>query len=101
MRSSFSLVLGVLFLASCQAAPEKLKTSTNPEASRQFEQVKLLVGDWYRTDTAEGDAPTAIYRLSVNETTIVERLFVGKPREMVTMYFMDDGQLTLTHFCAL
>lgn len=60
-----------------------------------------MAGTWYLADASEEDAPTAIYRVVANETAVEERLFPGQAKEMITMYFIDDGRLTLTHFCAL
>ena len=93
--------VGVTFLASCHSTPEPSSKATMADANPQFERVKSMIGDWYLVDAEPGDAPTATYRLSANETAVVERLFPGQRKEMVTMYFIDDGRLKLTHFCAL
>ncbi|MAC19046.1 MAG: hypothetical protein CMJ23_05080 [Phycisphaerae bacterium] len=93
--------VGVAFLASCHSTPEPSSKATMADANPQFERVKSMIGDWYLVDAEPGDAPTATYRLSANETAVVERLFPGQRKEMVTMYFIDDGRLKLTHFCAL
>jgi len=60
-----------------------------------------MVGEWYLTEGAADDGPIVIYRMSANSSALVERLFPDQNTEMVTMYFMDRGRLTLTHFCAL
>lgn len=98
------LLATALLLTACSGTgprtPESDSKITSP-ANPQFERVKELVGDWYLIDAEPEDGPTATYRLSANETAVVERLFPGERKEMVTMYFVDDGRLTLTHFCAL
>lgn len=96
-----ALTLSVL--SGCQSGPNAA-TRTGPsaaDANRQLEQVKSLAGTWYLVDAAADDAPTAIYRIVANETAVEERLFPGQRREMITMYFIDEGRLTLTHYCAL
>ena len=101
IRIKMSLVvIGIMALVSCQSSPTP-SSSGATEVNPQFEQVKSMVGDWYLLDSEPGDAPTATYRLSANETAVVERLFPGQRKEMVTMYFVDEGRLKLTHFCAL
>ena len=108
-NSTASLLVPTLVFATlggCQSGPE----STSPDhaahaddanAARQLEQVKAMAGTWYLADAEDGDAPTAIYRVVANETAVEERLFPGQAKEMITMYFIDEGRLTLTHFCAL
>jgi hypothetical protein len=98
--------LAVSMLAGCQSGPDATRQGQAPHAdhanaTRQLEQVKSMAGTWYLADAADGDAPTAIYRVVANETAVEERLFPGQAKEMITMYFIDEGRLTLTHFCAL
>lgn len=69
-------------------------------ADQQLELVKQLEGTWYRTDEDQ-QTPIAIFEGLANGTAMLERLFPGEDKEMVTMYFVDDGALKLTHFCAL
>ena len=89
-----------LTLVSCAGMP-KAPQPGDLTGAEQLERVKTLVGTWYPADGGEDADPIAIYRLSANDNSVVERLFPNQKKEMVTMYFLDDGDLTLTHFCAL
>ena len=42
-----------------------------------------------------------IYEVTAAGTVVLERLFAGTPHEMITMYYMNDQDLLLTHFCAM
>jgi len=41
------------------------------------------------------------YKVVSNGSAVRETLFPGTPEEMVTMYHMDNGRLTATHYCAM
>ena len=53
-------------------------------ADEQLELVKALEGTWYRTDEDQ-QTPVAIFEELANGTAMLERLFPGKEKEMVTM----------------
>jgi hypothetical protein len=71
--------------------------------SKEFERMKELVGVWEGTANMprEGEKVRVEYRLSSEGSTIVETLLPGTPHEMVSVYFDNKGQLTMTHYCAL
>jgi hypothetical protein len=71
--------------------------------SKDFEKMKELVGVWEgTTDMGKGMvAIKATYELTSAGNAILERLFVGLPHEMVTVYYDYNGKLTMTHYCSL
>ncbi len=71
--------------------------------SKDFEKMKELVGVWEgTTDMGKGMvAIKATYELTSSGNAILERLFVGLPHEMVTVYYDYNGKLTMTHYCSL
>ncbi len=71
--------------------------------SKEFERMKELVGVWEGTANMpkEGEKVRVEYRLSSGGSSIVETLSPGKPDEMVSVYYDNKGQLTMTHYCAL
>lgn len=71
--------------------------------SRDFEKMKELVGVWQgTTDMGKGmQTIRATYELTSAGNAILERLFVGLPHEMVTVYHDFNGKLTMTHYCSL
>jgi hypothetical protein len=71
--------------------------------SKDFEKMKELVGVWEgKSDMGKGpETIKATYELTSGGNAIVERLFVGKPHEMVTVYHDFGGKLSMTHYCSL
>jgi len=71
--------------------------------SKDFDKMKDLVGVWEgKADTGKGtEMIKATYELTSAGNAIVERLFVGQPHEMVTVYYDFNGQLSMTHYCSL
>jgi len=71
--------------------------------SKEFERMKELAGDWEgTTDMGKGLVTIkATYELTSGGSAILERLFVGSPEEMVTVYYDFNGTLTMTHYCML
>ena len=71
--------------------------------SKDFEKMKDLVGVWQgTTDMGKGTQTIkASYELTSAGNAILERLFVGLPHEMVTVYYDYNGKLTMTHYCSL
>ena len=71
--------------------------------SKEFEKMRGLMGVWEGT-TDMGEGPRAIkvsYELTSMGNAILERLFVGLPHEMVTVYYDFAGKLNMTHYCSL
>jgi hypothetical protein len=71
--------------------------------SKDFEKMKGLVSVWQGT-TDMGKGPQAItvtYELTSAGNAVLERLFVGMPHEMATVYYDYAGKLNMTHYCSL
>jgi hypothetical protein len=70
-------------------------------ASAEFERMKSLVGTWKGTmDMGQGPIELVQeYRLLAGGTVLEEKVFVGTPNEMTTMYYDKKGKLALTHYC--
>ena len=70
-------------------------------ASAEFERMKSLVGTWKGT-TDMGQGPIEMvqqFRLLAGGSVLEEKVFVGTPNEMTTMYYDKKGKLALTHYC--
>lgn len=78
-------------------------------AERQFEKIKSLVGDWYLTGgnqlgkelEPDPEVPFLTYATSAAGNCVIEKLFAGQTKEMTTVYFFDNGQLSMYHYCSL
>jgi hypothetical protein len=73
------------------------------QASPEFEKLKTLVGTWTgKADIGQGPIDMTVqYRLLAGGTVLEERVFVGTPHEMLTMYYDKGGKLALTHYCIM
>jgi hypothetical protein len=80
-----------------------LSAQTLVDGKAAFERLKTLAGTW-EGQAGHGQAAqaaTVTYRLASGGSVMQETLFPGTPHEMISMYHMVDGQLVLTHYCAM
>jgi hypothetical protein len=103
-KSLYALVAGVYLLFVGLFMAYAGEHSRLPySGSKEFERMKELVGVWEGTSNMpeESGKVRVEYRLSSGGSSIVETLFPGTPHEMISVYFDNKGQLTMTHYCAL
>jgi hypothetical protein len=82
-------------LATAQTAPAA-------DGKAALDRLKTLVGDWEGSvTTPDGPKARVEFRLAGNGSALVERLFPGTDHEMVSVYHLVDGELVLTHYCAM
>ena len=64
-----------------------------------------LVGAWQGEGDMKHDGHqeqfTITYKLTANQSALVETLMAGTPHEMLTIYTRDKGDFIATHYCAL
>jgi hypothetical protein len=87
-----ALLTGLVGLRQAAAAPGSAEALT---------QLKTLVGHWEEQKASDFKATLDI-ELTAGGSTLLERFRMidqGKPVEMITMYYLDGGQLKLTHYC--
>jgi hypothetical protein len=89
-----------LLLANAAVLNAEGPAQTKP-ASPEFERIKALVGTWKGTvDMGQGPVElVSQYRLLAGGSVVEEKVFVGTPNEMTTMFYDKDGKLALTHYC--
>lgn len=70
--------------------------------SANYEQLKQLLGEWQGKVKIgnEEEEVNVSYQLSSGGHTIVEKLFVGKPHEMISIYYPKGKDVYMTHYCA-
>lgn len=96
-----ALVFCVLVATAMIAfAEEPAKAVTAQEA---FAMLKGLAGEWQgkAMNRDNGPAVAVTYRVTANNSVVLETLFPGTEHEMITMYHLDNGKLVLTHYCAM
>ena len=103
MRKVATLVIAAVFFSF--AGPFVAYAGEHPSApytgSREFEQMKQLVGAWEGTSNMgkEGKKVRVEYRLTAGGSALVETLFPGSDEEMVSVYHDRKGKLAMTHYC--
>lgn len=91
----------LLFLgtgATADDTPTKV-SATHPG----FERLKKLAGTWVATDNdgKPTDQVVSVFKITAAGSVVTETLFPGQPHEMVSVYHLDNGELVMTHYCAL
>ena len=68
-----------------------------------FESLKKLEGRWESPDVDKDGKPDAatVYRVTSGGSAVEETLFPGAPHEMIDLYNVNKGKLTVTHYCML
>ncbi len=100
---SFTVIILLGFVLGTLAANPGEKYMGAPAHSKEFEKMKELAGVWEgTTDMGKGMVTIkATYELTSGGSAVLERLFVGSPEEMVTVYHDFNGKLNMTHYCML
>ena len=90
---------GLLILSMAVAS---LRTVAAPgDGAEAFEKLKSLIGHW-ETDKTNMNKASLDLELTSGGTAILEKSHMvedGKPIEMTTLYYLDGGQVKLTHYC--
>ncbi len=93
------VMVAVVYLSGC--APMQVVTSSGQTAEDLFSRFQGLEGAWTSTpDSAEMPPSTVTYHTIANGSAVVETVFAGTPHEMISVIFMDEDQLLMTHYCA-
>ncbi len=85
-------------LVLCAPAAVDAPAPDRAAATRAFERLAGLVGDW-RAITPEGSTISVNYRLSAAGSVLVETWAMPSGRESMTLYHLDDDALIATHYC--
>ena len=92
-------MVAVVLLSGC--APMQVVTSSGQTAEDLFSRFRSLEGSWTSTpDSAEMPPSTVTYHTIANGSAVVETVFAGTPHEMISVIFMDEDRLLMTHYCA-
>jgi hypothetical protein len=94
MKAFGLLTLGIALMSA--------RTSAVPSGGAEaFEKLTSLVGHW-ETDKTNMNKATLDLELTSGGTAILEKFHMvedGKPVEMTTLYYLDGGEVKLTHYC--
>ena len=107
-------IVGILFMLIMSGCCWSKKNTTSGGAwsvtqTADYERLKALSGEWYlvsgerlgvEVEAAPGE-PFMSYSVSSGGHSVIEKLFVGKPNEMTSIYYLDSGMLYMDHYCSL
>ncbi len=106
MNTLFRIASGaLLFGAALSLTPDLPKAaagSQEPIQQAAFEKLKSLAGDWKAV--ANEDSKVVVpHRFEVvsGGATVMETLFAGTDHSMINMYYLDGGELRVTHYCSM
>jgi len=71
--------------------------------SASFDLIKSLAGTWKGTWVENGkkEPMKVVFKVTSGGTAVEETIFPGTPKEMISMYTLDDGKVKLTHYCMI
>ena len=98
MRKMAWLVIAAAFVVGLAGSRH---ATAAPGSAEAFGQLKTLVGHWEEQKASENKS-TLDVELTAGGTALLEKFHMveqGKPVEMITMYYLDGGQIKLTHYC--
>lgn len=98
---NLGLLMSVLSFASVSFAEEC--KMPKPTVNARFKALSQLAGDWvgHEVGDATGQSIDLSYSLSSNGTILVEKMPLGTPMEMTSVYHSDGKQVLMTHYCAM
>ncbi len=80
-------------------------TPSTPKTTPQFDAIKSLQGTWVGNKKVkkgeEAETVQVKYKVTSAGSAVEETLFPGTPKEMVSVYTVDNGKILMTHYCAL
>lgn len=96
---SLCFLLLVTSISSFAADARTSSPATSPDAVA-FARLKSLAGEW-EADSTMGKIH-ARYEVASGGNVLLEHMSVaGKHDDMITVYYLEDGKLVLTHYCEM
>lgn len=95
MKTTTLLILGLLLTGAVWAAAPP---NSNLDAAAAFASLKTLAGEW-EGNSGQGKLRLT-YEIISGGNSVVEHEFMPNEPEMLTVYYLDDNRLLLTHYCS-
>ena len=101
IKSLYTL-LKVLLLLSAAFNTNPSTSSSERQASAGFARLKTLAGEWQSVGP-KGEHSRLNYQIVSGGTAVMERFssdaLPKNSGDMITVYYIDKGELVLTHYC--
>jgi len=102
IKSLYTMLKLILLLSAAFAANSPKDSSSETQAKVAFALLKGLAGEWQSVG-AKGQHSRLSYHVVSGGTVVMERFtsdaLQKNSGEMVTMYYLEKGELVLTHYC--
>ncbi len=101
MKSKLFAIATAALLSACVSTQHESAVAP-AEAAQAFEMLKSFAGRWHGSSKmGEQSSPVDVsYEVVSGGSAVMERLHVGSPHEMISMYYMDGNRLLMTHYCS-
>lgn len=105
--SRFLFPIALLSLSALAFSQSETQKSPPSDARQSFDKLKTLAGSWEGRVTTvppepavEGKATQVTLRAtSMGNALMHEMTMAGRPDDPITMLYLDDDRLRLTHYC--
>jgi len=101
IQTLYSL-LRVLVMIAAAINAKSPSTSSEVEANAAFARLKSLAGEWQSTES-NGQHSRIKFQVISDGSAVMERfnsdMLPPNAGEMITIYYIDRGELVLTHYC--
>lgn len=78
------------------------ESKPNKKYSKEFEKLKTLEGSWEAPDPENANEKIRVkFHATSGGSALVERIFPGTPKEMISVYYDRNGKPAMTHYCIL
>ena len=99
-----ALFVSLLCLCGCSQLAQTsapAATSTPSAGQAAFDRMKDLAGIWETQPDSDGNKERVEYKTTVGNQVLLETIFPRTPEEMISVYFLDQGALAMTHYCLI
>jgi len=97
------LTLVVLMAAGVLSLAAETRGAPPVPGEAGLQRLRSMAGDWYEIGPDGQPTDELVSRVSVTSggNAVHELHFPGQPHEMLTVYYLEEGELTLVHYCVL
>jgi hypothetical protein len=96
MKTRIAIVATIFIAAVAFAANQHPPAPTTPA----FDKMKSLVGEWKATIPGMGEVHST-YKLESGGSSILEQMWEPDGTSMVTVYYPQNGGVSMTHYCSV
>jgi len=104
LRKVILVAAAAFVLGTGMARADKDMAASKPATSPEFEKMKSLVGTWSgkcKMGCLKDQDLEVDYKLTAGGTAVLETIAPGTPKEMTTVYHMENGKLVMNHYCTM